>query len=461
MSIHTLRTRQHLDRPLSEVFAFFATPENLAQLTPDALDFQLHSTDREMRVGLVVEYRIRPALKIPVKWTSLISDYAPDSHFTDVQVRGPYRRWRHLHRFSADGEGTVVTDEVTYELPFGPIGDLVHRVWVRPRLEQIFAYRGALMDRLLAPRQVAERPLRVAVAGGSGFVGGEIAAESHRRGHEVVVLSRKPGTATVNLPDGVEARYANATTGDGLATALRGVDALVIALAFPNLPMEDPRRGRTFEKVDVEGTRRLVAAARAAGVRRLLYISGAGAAADGERHWFRAKWRAEEAVRGSELAYTIIRPTWIHGPRDVALNRFLGFARTLPFVPLSNFGGQRLAPVFVGDVARLAADALVSDAACNQVFEIGGPETMTMREVIRRALRVAGLRRPLIPAPAPLVKLAAAFLQYLPGRPLTPDGVDFVNQPAEVDLAPLLERMPRRLTPLEEALASYLVPRRS
>jgi NADH dehydrogenase len=196
-------------------------------------------------------------------------------------------------------------------------------------------------------------------------------------------------------------------------------------------------------------------------VLRLLYISGAGAAADGERHWFRAKWRAEEAVRGSELAYTIIRPTWIHGPRDVALNRFLGFARTLPFVPLSNFGGQRLAPVFVGDVARLAADALVSDAACNQVFEIGGPETMTMREVIRRALRVAGLRRPLIPAPAPLVKLAAAFLQYLPGRPLTPDGVDFVNQPAEVDLAPLLERMPRRLTPLEEALATYLVPRHS
>jgi NADH dehydrogenase len=461
VSTHTLRSSQHLDRPLHEAFAFFAAPENLARLTPDALDFQLRSADREMRVGLVIEYRIRPILGIPVGWTSVIADYAPDSHFTDVQVRGPYRSWRHLHRFSADGDGTLVTDEVTYELPFGPLGDLVHRFWVRPRLEQIFAYRGALMERLLAPRETTERPLRVAVAGGSGFVGGEIAAELHRRGPEVVVRSRNPETAPEKHPDGVEARRVDATTGDGLPEALDGVDALAIALAFPNLPMEDPKRGWTFEKVDAEGTERLVAAAKAAGVGRLIYISGAGAAPDAERHWFRAKWRAEEAVRGSGIGYTIIRPTWVFGARDVALNRFLGFARTLPFVPLSNFGGQRLAPVFAGDVARLAADALVSDAACDQIFEIGGPETMTMREVIRRTLRVAGLRRPLVPAPAPLVKLAALFLQLLPGRPLTPDGVDFVNQPAEIDLGPLMERMPRRLTPLEEALGTYLVPRHS
>lgn len=459
MTTHTMHASQHVDQPLPEVFAFFARPENLAQLTPHGLGFELRSSDRQMRKGLVVEYRIRPLLGIPIGWTSVISDYAPDSHFEDVQLRGPYRRWRHVHRFSKEADGTRVEDEVTYELPFGPLGDLVNRFLVRPRLEQIFGYRGAAMERLLPRRETAERPITVAVAGGSGFVGGGIAAELYRRGHRVIVLSHHPEAAGDNLPDGVEVREADVSRSDGLVDALRGVDALAIALAFPNLPMEDPKKGWTFEAVDAAGTERLAAAATEAGVTRLVYISGAGAAPDAERHWFRAKWRAEQAIRASGIDHTIIRPTWIFGPRDVALNRFLGFARSLPFVPLSNFGGQRLAPVFVRDVAELAADSLVDEAARNRVFEIGGPETMTMRDVIRRTLRVARIRRPLLPAPAALVKLAAVVLQFLPGRPLTPEAVDFINQPAETDTRPLLERMPRRLTPLEEGLATYVIPR--
>jgi nucleoside-diphosphate-sugar epimerase len=111
--------------------------------------------------------------------------------------------------------------------------------------------------------------------------------------------------------------------------------------------------------VDARGTERVVAAARAAGATRLAYVSGAGAAPDAARHWFRAKWRAEEAVRASGIPWTIVRPTWVYGPRDVALNRFVGFARQLPFVPMTNTGRQLLAPVFVEDVARLIADALV------------------------------------------------------------------------------------------------------
>ena len=199
-------------------------------------------------------------------------------------------------------------------------------------------------------------------------------------------------------------------------------------------------------------------AARQAGVGRIVYVSGAGAAPDAKRHWFRAKWRAEEAVRGSGLTWTIIRPTWIYGPRDAALNRFLGFARWLPFVPLTNLGNQVLAPVFIDDAARLVADSIVSDEASDQVFELGGPDALTMREIIRRALGIAGIRRPILPGPTPLLKLAAWPLQLLPEPPLTPAAVDFINQPAVVDLGPLLERMPRRLTPLDEGLATYLAP---
>ena len=232
----------------------------------------------------------------------------------------------------------------------------------------------------------------------------------------------------------------------------------MISLAFDNSPMEVPRRGQTFVDVDAAGTERLVGAAREARVRGILYVSGAGAAPDAARHWFRAKWRAEQAVRASGRAWTILRPTWIYGPGDVSLNRFLGFARHLPVVPMTNGGDQLLAPVFVDDVARLAADALVDPAALDQVFEVGGPEVLPMREVIGRALAVAGLRRPILPGPTPLIKAAAVPLTLLPRPPLTPDGVDFVNQPATVDLGPLLGRMPRRLTPLTEGLAPYLAP---
>jgi NADH dehydrogenase len=213
-------------------------------------------------------------------------------------------------------------------------------------------------------------------------------------------------------------------------------------------------------EVDAGGTEHLVAAARGAGVRRIAYVSGAGAAPDARRHWFRAKWRAEEAVRHSGLDWTIVRPTWIYGPRDVALNRFLGFARHLPFVPMTNAGRQLLAPVFIDDVGRLVADSLVDPAAANQVFELGGPDTLPMREIIGRALSTAGIRRPILPGPTPLLKLAAIPLAFLPTPLLTPDAVDFINQPATVDLGPLLERMPRRLTPLSEGLATYLGPSR-
>ena len=298
--------------------------------------------------------------------------------------------------------------------------------------------------------------MNIAVAGGTGFVGGGIATVHNARGHHVIILTRHPAAARRALTDTVEVRPADVADPSTLEPALRGAEALIIALAFRGYPMENPRRGETFEAVDAAGTERLVAAAVATGVQRIVYISGAGAAPDAPAHWFRAKWRAEEAVRGSGLAYTILRPTWLFGPHDVALNRFLGFARFLPFVPITGNGRQLLAPVFIDDVGAIVADALTDPAATNRVFDVGGPETMTMNDVVRVALRVTGRRRFLLHGPAGLLKMAAWPLQFLPRPPLTPDAVDFINQPAVVDIGPLLEAMPRRLTTLEEGLRTYL-----
>jgi NADH dehydrogenase len=459
MAQHRLVASQFVARPPSEVFAFFAKPANLERITPPSMRLELLTTDREMRPGLAIDYRIRPLLGIPVRWRTRIIDYDPPRGFRDVQERGPYRRWEHVHRFREVEGGTRIEDEVTYALPLGPLGDAVHRLTVGGELERIFRHRSTVIASAFAAPEAPPTGMTVAVAGGTGFVGGGIAAELHRRGHHVVVLTHRGEGARGGLPDAVELRLADARTGEGLGAGLRGVDGLVVSLAFKNSPMESPRHHQTFIEVDAVGTEQLVGAAREAGVRRIVYISGAGAAPDAVRHWFRAKWRAEEAVRGSGLTWTIVRPTWIYGPRDVALNRFLGFARLLPFVPMTNTGRQLLAPVFIDDIGRLVADALVEEAAANEVFEIGGPETLPMREIISRALRVAGIRRPILPGPTPLLRLAAWPLQFLPDPPLTPATVDFVNQPATVDLQPLLERMPRRLTPLDEGLATYLGPR--
>jgi NADH dehydrogenase len=456
VSIHRLSASQFIARPIEEVFAFFSRPENLGRITP-SMGFELITDDLVMREGLEIRYRIRPLLGIPMTWVTRITDYEAPTRFRDLQHSGPYARWEHTHTFEAVPGGTIVRDEIAYTVPLGPLGDLANRLFVRAELERIFRHRAQTLRTVFATPE-APTGLKVAVAGGTGFVGGAIATELRRRGHAVRVLSHRGESARGGLADAIEIERVDVQSGHGLAEALRGANAMVIALAFKNSPIEAPQRHQTFVEVDAEGTERLIAAARRAGVRRVVYLSGAGAGPDAERHWFRAKWRAEEAVRRSGLTWTIIRPTWIFGPRDVSLNRFVGFARRLFAVPMTNTGGQLLAPVFIDDAANLATDSVTAAAAADQVFELGGPETLRMRDIIAAALRVAGLRRTILPGPTPLIKLLAIPLSWLPTPILTPDAVDFINQPATVDVAPLLERMPRRLTPLEEGLRTYLGP---
>jgi uncharacterized protein YbjT (DUF2867 family) len=300
-------------------------------------------------------------------------------------------------------------------------------------------------------------PSVVAVAGGTGFVGGAIARELASRGHRVVVLTHRK--TSVDSSSTIERRPADVTQPDGLPAVLAGVDALVISLAFRNSPIEAPRRGQTFERVDAGGAVALTSAAKAAGVRRIIYLSGAGAAPDAPRHWFRAKWRAEEAVRASGIPYTIFRPSWIYGPGDRSLNRFLGFARWLPFIPQIGNGRQVVVPVFVDDMGRLVADALETAAADNATIEVGGPETVSMDEVIRTALLVSRRRRPILHSPVALMKVLTAPLTLLPSPPMTPNAIDFVVQSAPVDTGALSRILPRRMTSLREGLATYLTPR--
>lgn len=456
MTTHTLTASQIVPVDIDRAWAFLSRPENLGRITPPSMDFRMRTEKPAMTEGALIDYTVKPVLGIPLPWRTRIEAIDPPLRFRDIQLRGPYRRWEHTHTLTPIAGGTRIDDQIDYELPLGPLGEIAHRLLVRPQLERLFRFRSRAIERIFEPAAIGMDPRTVVVAGGTGFVGGAIARELRRRGDRVIVLSSRGESARRSLPDDVEIRRGDVRDPSTLGDALTGAHALVIALAFDNSPMESPRRGQTFMDVDAAGTGNLVAAAREAGVARVVYVSGAGAAPDAKRHWFRAKWRAEEAVRGSAIPATIIRPTWIYGPDDVSLNRFIGFARSLPIVPMTNFGQQRLAPVFIDDIAHLAADALRDDAATDRVFEIGGPQTLTMREVIATAIARDGHRRPIVPGPAPLIKVVAFPLQFLPRPPLTPDAVDFINQPATVENGPLLAAMPRTLTPLAEGLATYL-----
>ena len=296
--------------------------------------------------------------------------------------------------------------------------------------------------------------MTVAVAGGTGFVGSAIVRAVAKRGHRVVVLSHRRTGPTIE--GNVEYRTADVTKPETVAGVLLGVDCLAIALAFHNFPVESPRRGQTFERIDAGGTELLVSVARAAGVKRIVYVSGAGAAPDSDKTWYRAKWHAEESIRSSGIDYTIFRPSWIYGPGDKSLNRFLNMTGWLPFVPQIGNGKQKLVPAFVDDVGELVADAIESPAAINKTLDVGGPEVLEMDEIIRAALQAMHRRRPILHAPVALMKIATAPLTLLPSPPLSPSAVDFVVQSAPVDTGPLRQVLPRRLRSLSETLPTYL-----
>jgi ligand-binding SRPBCC domain-containing protein len=145
--LYRLERSQVVQRTLAEVFAFFADPSNLQQLTPAFLGFRiLTPLPIVMREGTVIDYRLR-VRGLPLRWRTVIERYEPMREFVDVQVRGPYRVWRHTHEFREVRGGTEVRDLVEYSLPLGVVGQVVHEVVVRRDLDRIFAYRQSVIAR--------------------------------------------------------------------------------------------------------------------------------------------------------------------------------------------------------------------------------------------------------------------------------------------------------------------------
>ena len=149
MRIYLLEREQVVDKPLEETFEFFSRPENLARITPSQMGFNiLTPSPINMGAGTVIDYTIKIA-GLDIHWRTLISSYDPPYGFTDEQLKGPYAYWHHRHLFEKFGKGTRIYDMVSYALPFGILGSLVHSLFVKRQLNRIFDFRYSAIERIL------------------------------------------------------------------------------------------------------------------------------------------------------------------------------------------------------------------------------------------------------------------------------------------------------------------------
>ena len=145
--VHRFESAQFIPRARAELFPFFADAGNLERITPPFMNFRIITPlPVEIVEGALIDYRIK-LFGVPMKWRTRIETWRPNEHFVDLQLRGPYRLWRHLHEFSDQDGGTRMRDVVDYELPLGPLASPVHPLFVRPLIERIFAYRREVIER--------------------------------------------------------------------------------------------------------------------------------------------------------------------------------------------------------------------------------------------------------------------------------------------------------------------------
>ena len=296
--------------------------------------------------------------------------------------------------------------------------------------------------------------MRIVVTGGTGFIGREVVERLRETGEdEVVVTTRHPDRD----PWGGRVRLVQAYAGDhvSLGKAFMGADVVVHAIQFPNHPVEDPSKGRTYLEVDGRGTTLAAQTAKKLGVRRFVYVSGAGAGQGRPQPWFQAKDMAEAAIANTGMEHVFLRPSWIYGPRDRSMNRFVFFCRHLPVVPVIGNGKTPVFPIYVKDVARCVVESVRREDATARKLDLGG-QRMTMDEVIRAIQNVLGRRRPLLHHPVGLMKLLVLPMKVMPEPMLSPSAIDFITQEVEIDPRPAMDYFGFPFRPLADGLREYL-----
>jgi NADH dehydrogenase len=266
----------------------------------------------------------------------------------------------------------------------------------------------------------------VTVFGGSGFLGRHVVNALARRDYRIRVAVRRPELAGHLQPLGkvgqIHAVQANLRYPDSIQAAMQGAS---VAINLVGILAEGG--AQKFDSVQAEGAAVVAKAAAAAGG-RMVQISAIGADANSDSRYARSKAAGEQAVLAALPKAVIMRPSLVFGPEDDFINRFAALARISPVVPLVGGGMTKMQPVYVGDVASAVAQAVDGKAKQGAIYELGGPEVLTMREIIQIILKTIQRKRLLVSLPFGLASLQALLLQFAPGGlKLTPDQVKLLR----------------------------------
>ena len=266
----------------------------------------------------------------------------------------------------------------------------------------------------------------VTVFGGSGFLGRNVVRALCKRDYRVRVAVRRPELAGHLQPLGkvgqIHAVQANLRYPASVEAAIRDSD---VAINLVGILTESG--AQTFDAVQGTGAGAVAKAAATVGA-RMVHVSAIGADENSESRYARAKAAGEKAVLAAVPSATVLRPSVVFGPEDQFTNRFAALARMSPALPLIGGGATKMQPVYVGDIATAVADAVDGKTKAGATYELGGPEVLTMREIMEIILATTERNRMLVSLPFGLAKLKAMFLQFAPGAlKLTPDQVTLLR----------------------------------
>ena len=301
----------------------------------------------------------------------------------------------------------------------------------------------------------------VVVFGGGGFFGRRLVHRLTAQGMTVRVAVRHPDHARTELQsigfDRVTVVPADVRDQASVAAAIAGADAVVNTVSA-----YVEKGGVTFEAVHVQGAQTVARETVAAGVPRLVLVSGIGADADSGSPYIRARGRGEQVVQQTFPEATIVRPGAMFGPGDALFGTLAELARLLPILPLIGSGSTRLQPVFVEDVAEAVANILTDPATVGRTYELAGPGVYTLRELVTMTLHLMRKRRLLIPVPFAVTEIQARLFELLPNPPLTTGQVDLLKADNVASgTLPGFRELNIQPKTVEEVVPTYIGPRAS
>jgi uncharacterized protein YbjT (DUF2867 family) len=265
----------------------------------------------------------------------------------------------------------------------------------------------------------------VTVYGGSGFLGRHVVRALAKRGYRIRIAVRRPELANFMQPAGrvgqIHAVQANLRYPESVAAAARDADVLInlVGILFE-------RGAQKFQAVQAQGAETVALTAANTGA-RLIHVSAICADANASSHYARAKAAGEQRVLAAVPSAVILRPSLLFGPEDDFFNKFAFLARLAPALPLIGGGHTRFQPVFAGDVASAVVAAIEDRAQAGRIYELGGPDVKSFKELMQFMLDTIGRKRLLIPIPWALATLQAQLLQFAPKPLLTPDQVELLR----------------------------------